>query len=58
MIEPTRALAITRELVRAFFDRHLKGTKAGAIGLSSMFPEVFVREEEAGGQPASQGNNS
>jgi dienelactone hydrolase len=44
-IEPARALAITRGLVRPFLDRHLKGTKAGAIGLSSMFPEVFVLED-------------
>jgi dienelactone hydrolase len=42
-IEPTRALAITRELVRAFFDQHLKGAKTSvSIGPSSRIPEIFV----------------
>lgn len=42
-IEPTRALAITRELVRGFFDKHLNGVNVDAsIGPSSRFPEIFV----------------
>jgi dienelactone hydrolase len=44
-IEPSRALVITRELVRAFFDRHVKGMKTGPIGPSSTFPEIFVLED-------------
>jgi len=42
-IEPTRAITITRVLIRSFFDQHLKGTKpAVPISPSPGFPEVVL----------------
>ncbi|HXS95781.1 MAG TPA: hypothetical protein VN736_14350 [Candidatus Limnocylindrales bacterium] len=42
-IDPSRAITITRELIRSFFDQHLKGMKtAVALGPSASFPEVVL----------------
>jgi len=42
-IDPSRAITITRVLIRSFFDQHLKGTKTAVpIGLSPSFPEIVL----------------